>query len=259
MHALTGRIAIVTGATRSVGIGAAICRALAAKGADICFTHFQPYDQAIYSGVQPDDPARLEAELRGAGVRVASLSIDLSQPDAYLRVLDGCEAHLGAPTILINNAAYSTNDGYQVLDATTLDTHYAVNVRSTLLLSAEFARRHGARGDGSGGRIIAMTSGQGVLPMPDELAYIASKGAIEAFTMSLATAVGPLGITVNAVDPGPTDTGWMTPELKEILLPRFPLGRIGLPTDAASLVAWLATDEAGWITGQVIRSRGGFF
>jgi 3-oxoacyl-[acyl-carrier protein] reductase len=94
--------------------------------------------------------------------------------------------------------------------------------------------------------------------MPDELAYGATKGAIEAFTRSLAPALAAKGITVNAVDPGPTDTGWITPELREVLLPRFPLGRLGTPLDAARLVAWLASQDAGWVTGQVIHSRGGF-
>jgi len=124
-----------------------------------------------------------------------------------------------------------------------------------MLLAVEFARRFAA---GEGGRIINITSGQGLGPMPDELAYAATKGAIEAFTRSLAPAVAAKGITVNAVDPGPTDSGWITPRLRDVLLPRFPMGRLGTPTDAARLVAWLASPDAGWVTGQVIHSRGGF-
>jgi 3-oxoacyl-[acyl-carrier protein] reductase len=94
--------------------------------------------------------------------------------------------------------------------------------------------------------------------MPDELAYGATKGAIEAFTRSLAAAVMGKGITVNAVNPGPTDTGWISPEQRDVLLPRFPAGRIGAPEDVARLVAWLASPDAGWVTGQVIHSEGGF-
>jgi 3-oxoacyl-[acyl-carrier protein] reductase len=94
--------------------------------------------------------------------------------------------------------------------------------------------------------------------MEDELAYAMTKGAIEAFTKSLAAGVGHKGITVNAVNPGPTDTGWMTEELKRELLPKFPFGRLGQPEDAGRLVAFLAGDEAAWITGQTIHSEGGF-
>lgn len=104
-----------------------------------------------------------------------------------------------------------------------------------------------------------MVSGQDKGPMPGELAYVATKGAISAFTVSLAAEVASLGITVNAVDPGPTDSGWMTGELKESLLQKSPTGRIGQPEDAARLVAFLASDDAQWITGQIIHSDGGFW
>jgi 3-oxoacyl-[acyl-carrier protein] reductase len=94
--------------------------------------------------------------------------------------------------------------------------------------------------------------------MPGKLAYVATRGAIEAFTITLAVEVASRGITVNAVDPGPTDTGWMTDELKPELLPRFPIGRIGQPEDAARLIAFLTSEDAGWVAGQIIRSTSGF-
>jgi 3-oxoacyl-[acyl-carrier protein] reductase len=128
-------------------------------------------------------------------------------------------------------------------------------MRGAFLLTVEFARRFSGK---SGGRIINLTSGQSVGPMPGELAYVATKGAVEAFTVSLSAELAAHGITVNAVDPGATDTGWMTEEVKGELLPRFPQGRTGLPEDAARLIAFLASDEAAWITGQVIHSRGGY-
>ena len=128
-------------------------------------------------------------------------------------------------------------------------------MRGTFLLTVEFARRLSGR---SGGRIINLTSGQSLGPMPGELAYVATKGAVEAFTVSLSAELASHGITVNAVDPGPTDTGWMTEEVRKELLPRFPQGRIGQPEDVARLIAILASDEAAWITGQVMHSSGGF-
>ncbi len=250
---LSGRIALVTGATRHIGIGAAVCQALARQGADIAFTHFSTYDQAMY-GTNSGEPAAIAAGLRELNVRVADIDIDLSEPDAATRLMDEVEARLGSITILVNNAAYSTRDGYETLDAASLDKHYAVNLRTTALLSVHFARRFSG---GEGGRIINLVSGQNMGPMPGELAYVASKGAIAAFTLTLAAELAPRHITVNAVNPGITDTGWITPELREVWLPQMPRGRFGRGEDAARLIAWLASDEATWVTGQLINSTGG--
>lgn len=255
LNLLDKRIAIVTGASREKGIGAAICRALAVQGIDIFFTHWRSFDSLMPHGVDEDGPAKLQQELQELGVRSENLEVDLSTVDAPKRILDEVEVKLGPPSILVNNAAYSTRDGFEILDAATLDAHYAVNMRGTFLLAVEFARRLKGK---NGGRIINLTSGQSVTPMPGELAYGATKGAIEAFTVSLSAELAPYNITVNAVDPGATDSGWMTEEIKQELLPRFPMGRIGQPEDAARLIAFLASDEAAWITGQVIHSRGGF-
>ena len=252
---LRGRVAVVTGASRRTGIGAAICQALARRGADVFFTQWGAYDQVLGIREDPDGPAVLRQQLRSLDVRAEHAEADLSLPATPARVLEEATGRLGAPSILVNNAAHSARDGFENLNATTLDAHYVVNLRATALLSVEFARRYTG---GSDGRIISMTSGQENSPMPGELAYAATKGAVAAFTRSLAVEVGPKGITVNAVNPGPTDTGWMDEGLKRELTSRFPLGRIGLPEDAARLVAWLATDEAEWITGQVIDSEGGF-
>ncbi len=255
MESLRGKVALVTGASRRRGIGTAICRALAGEGADVFFTHWVPFDRTQPVGGEPGFPAELQEELRGTGVRAESMEIDLSLPDSPERLLDEVAERLGRPSILVNNAAYSTRDGFERLDAATLDAHYAVNVRATALLSVNFARRYAG---GPGGRIVNLTSGQSLGPMPGELAYAATKAAVEALTVTLAAEVGHRGITVNAVDPGPTDTGWMTGELERELAPKFALGRLGEPEDAARLVAFLASEEAAWITGQVIHSEGGF-
>jgi 3-oxoacyl-[acyl-carrier protein] reductase len=252
---LRGRVAVVTGIGRRRGIGSAVCRALAARGADVALSYWKPYDRGMPWDPDEDEPRLLVEELRDAGVRAEAFEVDLSLAESPRELLDAAGSALGIPSILVNAAAHSTRDGYEGLDAEAIDAHYAVNVRAMALLSVLFARRYPGR---PGGRIVNFSSGQSLGPMEDELAYGMTKGAIEAFTRSLAAGVGHRGITVNAVNPGPTDTGWISEELGRELLPKFPAGRIGQPEDAARLVAFLAGDEAAWITGQTIHSEGGF-
>ncbi|QUL53009.1 SDR family oxidoreductase [Paenibacillus tritici] len=265
MNRLQGKIAVVTGASRPGGIGAAICRALAAEGASLFFTHLYDYDQSNNpSDVDESWPELFAKELRQFGVQAGHMKLDLAMPGSGSLLLDEASQALGSPTILVNNAAYSVDADFRQLNEALIDAHCAVNIRGTFMLSAEFARRFEAEHTSSsspgtfGGRIINLTSGQGKGPMPGNLAYAATKGAISVFTESLAAELAPLGITVNAVDPGPTDSGWMSDEVKQALLPQFPMGRIGIPEDAARLITFLASDDSGWITGQIIHSRGGF-
>jgi 3-oxoacyl-[acyl-carrier protein] reductase len=226
-------IALVTGAGSPRGIGAACVRALAARGATVA-----------YSVMDGESPA---PDLPGE-----AFTTDLSEAEAPQRLWDAVTEHVGHASVLVNNAAHSARDGFQALDAAGIDAHYAVNVRAPMLLSVALARA------GRPGRVVNLVSGQFLGPMVGELAYTASKGALEAFTRQLAAEVAHLGITVNAVGPGPNDTGWIDDSLRASLLPRFPMGRIGRPEDAAAVVAWLCSDEAGWVTGQVIHAEGGF-
>lgn len=248
MSNLNGKIAVVTGVSHAKGIGAAICRQLAKAGTDIFFTYFKA-DESWEKD--------FTSELTQVGVRCEGLEVDLSESSSSEKILDAAENKLGVPTILVNNAAHSMNNDYLNLDAESLDSHYTVNVRATCLLSVQFARKVKQK-NLHGGRIINMTSGQALGPMVGELAYAATKGAISAFTLSLSAEVASAGITVNAVNPGPTDTGWMTEEIKQHLSPKFLMGRAGVPADAARLVAFLTSNEAQWVTGQVINSEGGF-
>ncbi len=251
---LRNKVALVTGASRKAGIGAAIARKLANAGAHLSLAYYRPYDKMKPWSSDPDETSDLIADLRGLGVHVEGIEVDLAEPNSAKGLIDRTHDLFGGLDILINNAAHSESTSVETLEAGGLDQHYAVNVRATALLCVEFARRHPR---GRSGRIINITSGQGIHPMPNELAYAASKGAIDAFTISLSAELASRGITVNAIDPGPTDTGWMEADLKERLQRQVPMGRVGIPGDAAHLVLFLASDEAGWVTGQILRSRGG--
>ncbi|MBM6601141.1 SDR family oxidoreductase [Priestia megaterium] len=258
MKRLINKIAVVTGASRAKGIGTEICRELAREGADIFFTHWSKYDR-LMDYCNEDDfkwSKHLMEEIRSLGVQCESMELDLSQPDAPRKLLDEVQNKLGSPSILVNNATHSVDVDFRSIDADILNAHYNVNVRGTCLLTVEFARLIEGK---HGGRIINMVSGQDKSPEPGNLAYVATKGAVSTFTKSVAIELAPLKITVNAVDPGPTNTGWMSSELKEELLPKFPMGRLGEPRDAAKLVIFLASEESEWITGQIIHSDGGFW
>lgn len=253
-HSLRGKVALVTGVSRKAGIGAAIAQAFAEAGADTCTTYYSPYDQLMPWGSNPSEAQDIVEGLKAKGVRAEGREADLADPETPAKLFDRLHRSFGCIDILVNNAVCDLAAGVYALSAALLDQHYAVNVRAAMLLCAEFAKRHDGR---PGGRIINLTSGQGTAPMPDNLPYAATKGAVEAFTLSLSAALAGKGITVNAIDPGPTETGWLSDQQRAELLQRAPFGRLGTPDDAAKLVLYLASSEAQWITGQIIRARGG--
>lgn len=231
----------MTGASRRDGIAAAVARALARDGWSLALTGFPPHDRREGWSSEPEEVA--------AEVGAAWHEDDLADPQAPERVLDAA----GPVVALVNVHAHSETGG--LLDATAeqLDRHFQANARGTALLSAEFARRFaGASGIG---RIVNFTSS---LPLAGEVAYAASKGAVEWITVSAAAELAPRGITVNAIDPGPTDTGWMSQDLRRLIEAEIPLARVGRPEDSAELVAFLCSAAGGWITGQVIHCDGGW-
>jgi 3-oxoacyl-[acyl-carrier protein] reductase len=250
---LTGKVALITGVSRRRGIGFAIARRLARDGAALALQGWPAYDREQPWGMDRDD--QTIEELTQIGGRVVPVCEDLRDVHAPARLLEAAHATLGRVDILVLNHTHSTSQSLEALSAEEIDRHLAVNVRASLLLVAEFARRATA---GSAARVIFMTSGQHLGPMPGELAYVASKGALHALIRSLSDHLMQRGITVNGVNPGPTDTGWADAETRAAVEERMPLRRWGTPDDAARAVAWLASEEAGWITGQVLDSEGGF-
>jgi 3-oxoacyl-[acyl-carrier protein] reductase len=257
---LRGRVAVVTGVSRRAGIGYAVARRLAALGASLFLHHYAPHDRDQPWGADPGGPAAVLAGVAGAvaagDARVRDLHADLALPEAPARLIAAAAEAFGPLDILVCNHARSGGDGpLGSLDATMLDAHWAVNARSAILLAQAFAAQHDGR---PGGRIIFMTSGQDLGPMPGEVAYAASKGALASITRTLADQLADRAITLNTVNPGPVDTGYAPPEVHEAVRQNFPAKRWGDPDDPARLIAWLVTDEAAWITGQVINTEGGF-
>ncbi|GAB2849527.1 SDR family oxidoreductase [Microbacterium insulae] len=277
-----GRTALVTGVSRRRGIGFAVAQRFAELGADVFVHHYSPHDAAQPWG--GDDLDLVRAELRSAlvdGARLGDLDADLRDPAAIDEVIDAARTLTGRLDILVCNHARSGGDG-SILDMNpeTLDGFWETNARSTLLLTRAFALLHAPTGPTARpgeriprtgpfaapvGRVFWMTSGQIHGPMRGEVAYAASKAALAGITPTVAAELLELGIVLNTIDPGPVNTGYLDPEttdrpLEEIQewIRTTPFGRVGRPTDPASLIAWLATDDGAWVVGQVLTSDGGF-
>ena len=216
------RTALVTGANRRAGIGRAIARRLEAGGARVVTHGFGEGDLAV------------------------DVEADFTDPDAPARVI---AAAAPLDTLVVNHAL-SELGALGELTAEQIDAHFQVNVRASLLLVQEFA----AQFEAGSGAVVLLTSGAHRGPMAREVAYAASKGALAVATATLADALADRGIRVNAVNPGPTNTGY----LDGVAATRVPSGRWGEPDDAARLVAWLCSDDGHWVTGQVLDSEGGF-
>ncbi len=264
---LAGKIALVTGANNPMGIGAAVALALAREGARVAVSYWplhEPYDPAgldrcgddLYRRLRSLDGAEVAARLRAAGADFCLLEADLTLPGAADALLDRAEQALGPVDILVNNAAYAADeDALLTLSGPALNETFALNVRAALLLTQAFVRRFQARG-GTGGRVVNLST-DAAQTFAGQIGYGASKAAVEAFTRAAAIEAAPYGVTVNAVAPGPVQTGYIDAETASRVLSDIPLGRLGRPEDIADAIVFLASERAGWLTGQVLKVSGG--
>lgn len=255
---LKGKRIFITGVSRRQGIGYAIARQAAAWGASIVIHHYRPHDREQPWGADDLNQVREGIrEMLTEGATFDDLSADFSKPEEPERVMKEIAEKSGHLDGLVCNHALSGSDGaLEELTPEMLDKHWAVNARSSILLARYFAEQH--RDEAGRGNIIFMITGQKLGPMPGEIAYAASKGALADITLTISDQLADRNIGVNAVNPGPVDTGYLTEEMWNQVKNKFPLKRFGRPEDTARLIVWLLTEEAAWITGQIINSEGGF-
>ena len=266
---LRDHVALVTGGNH--GIGAATARALAARGARVLISYLRLTDAADpgipeeYRRSRAADAELVLIAIREQGGHAVAVDADLADSATPARLFDVAESELGPVDILINNASGWLADTFVPstpdrlgrnaarVSAETFDRQFVVDARASAALIAEFASRHAAR-QSTWGRIIGLTSG-GPMGFPGEVSYGAAKAALENYTMSAAIELASFGITANIVHPPVTDTGWITDAVRRHVAERPDLIHIAEPHEVAAIIAFLASDEARLITGNVIHLR----
>ncbi|RJQ79051.1 glucose 1-dehydrogenase [Pseudonocardiaceae bacterium YIM PH 21723] len=246
MSALNGKIALVTGGSR--GIGRAIAERLAHDGAQVV-VHYGSNETAAKETV---------AAIEAAGGKAVAVRAELGVPGDVDTLLSGLREHVSEVDILVNNAAIAR--GYSIETATEeeFDAHFAINVKAPFFLTQQLLPLLR-----DGGRIINISSGVTRVAFPENIVYAVSKGALDVFGHTLAKHLGPRGITVNTVHPGFTETDMAakflnsTPEIRAEAEAVTALGRLGKPEDIADAVAFLASDDARWVTGTTVDVSGG--
>ena len=287
---LTDKVVLITGGNNPFGIGAAIAQAFASHGASV-FIHYlrhalESRDEEQGSGghqepglsfffeQQAKTADEIVESIRESGGRAESWEGDLRNPENVNALFERAEKAFGQVDILVNNAAEYTADTFlpsavsgeeegvweggptvSTIDVESHDRHFEVNCRAVAILTAKFARRIIERRV-DWGRIINI-SADCAWGCPKEVSYRASKYALESYSRSAAAELGPYGITVNVVSPGPVQSGYITPEMEEALVREIPVRRVGRPDDIADAVLFFASEQAGWITGQVLFVHGG--
>jgi len=282
---LSDKVVLITGANH--GIGAATAKAFAIQGAKVFISYMRISPEAYgiseeeaKNAAQPGLPmyhakrmmsaSMVVDEIRENGGQAESFESDLAEVANIPLLFDRAEDAFGHVEILVNNAAHWESDTFtpqprvsflssdranQTITKESHDRHFAVNSRAVALMMAEFAGRvvkHGIRW----GRIINIST-DGASAFPGEASYGASKHAMESYSRAAACELGKYGITVNIVSPGPTQTDYISRELEEKLIPDIPLGRLGQPKDIADAIIFFASEQASWITGQLIYVGGG--
>ena len=244
MRGLDGKVALVTGAAG--GIGRAIALRLAEEGVGVAATDL--------------DESAVREVARVAKGMVLAVRLDVTDEASIREAVEECERALGPLHVLVNNAGWDKVEPFVDSDVATWDRLIAVNLKGPLLCTRAVLDGMIARGRG---RIVSIASDAGRVGSSGEAVYSAAKAGVIGFTKTLARELAKSGITVNAVCPGPTDTPLLSgiaegnPKLVQALARAVPMGRIGRPEEVAAAVALLASDDAGFVTGQTLSVSGG--
>ena len=238
---INDRIALVTGSSR--GIGAAIAERLAADGAKV----------VLHASQSAELANEVADRIRAAGGSADVVLGDLSQGEIAARVVQDAFAVHGALDILVCNAGAPISGPVTALDPEAVDAHLALNLRAVMLQTAEFARLT----QSGHGRVVLISSASAAHPVGNAALYSASKAAAECFIRSGAQELGARGITCNSVQPGLTLSREVDPAICDKVARWTALGRPGQPQDIADVVAFLASDEARWLTGVTLPATGG--
>jgi 3-oxoacyl-[acyl-carrier protein] reductase len=246
MSKLSGKVAIVTGASK--GIGAAVAKTLATHGAAVVVN---------YASSKTGADKIVEA-ITSAGGKAVAVKGDVSKAVEAKELVDAAIKTFGRLDILVNNAGVYEFGPLEAVTETQFHTMFNVNVLGLLLVTQAAAPHLG-----EGGNIINIGSGVTAITPPQTVVYTASKGAVEAITGVLANEFGPRKIRVNTVSPSLTETdgthsaGMLASDFEAGIIAQTPLGRLGQPQDIADVVAFIASDDARWVTGERISAGGG--
>ena len=243
---------LITGVSRASGIGAAIAKRFVQADGNIIIHGNPTYDADMnYPDASVDFYSDIASEYNFQTIDPSDLS-EHGEPEKVIR---NAQKPFGNLEGLVLNHAYSVNSSIFDCTADNIDKHFNVNVRASMLMIKAFAKQIDKN---KGGVVTLFTSGQYLGPMINEIAYAVSKEAIRGLCKQLSVALAEHNIRVNCINPGPTDTGYLSGNAYDEVAKMFPFGRWGTPDDAARLAHFLHSDEASWITGQIIASEGGF-
>src|SRR4051812_19778448 len=234
LEGVAGQVAVVTGVSRQAGIGFAIAQRLLGDGASVFCHSWTPHDAEQRWGVDPAGITGVLNALDAVEGRLGHAALDLGVAENSQMLMSSAVELFGHVDVLVVNHARSSTQSLSSMTVEELDRSWQVNARAAVLLVQAFAAQH--HDDRPGGRVVLFTSGQHRVPMSAELPYAISKGAVHQMTLSLADALADRGITVNALDPGPTDTGWASSDQRALVAAAMPRGRWTMPDEIAGVV-----------------------